>query len=465
MTGYITRFAPSPTGNLHIGSARTALINFIFKSQHPESKLYLRIEDTDKKRSNEEFKNNIINGLKWLGINWDNEPQIQSQNINRHLTIANYLLKNENAYKCVCSEVELANRRKKINSGEINSKKICITCEKNKDVQSLESGFVIRIKIPTDGSEILDDVIQGRVEVKNNEIDDFVLVRKDNTPTYMLSVVVDDHDLGVNYIIRGDDHLNNYFRQKFIYKHMKWETPKYAHIPLIHGEDGNKLSKRHGAVNLTDLKNKGYLPNAIINNLILLGWSPKNHGDEIIKLQDIISKFQIDSLSKSASIFSYRKLDYFNNYYLRLESNLNLFEDYCRSNAILNKFYKLDNEKLIRLFNTYKKDISTYDQIISIAEIYFENNLLKTVDENFQDGFDKYFNDFLKLINNIDNWEYDNINLKIKDFIKKNNIKFPILGKPIRYLLTNSFNGPSITDIFMILGKDQSLERLKRYKT
>ena len=245
---------------------------------------------------------------------------------------------------------------------------------------------------------------------------------------------------------------------------MNWETPKYAHIPLIHGEDGAKLSKRHGAINLTDLKNKGYLPNAIINNLILLGWSPKNHEDEIIQLQDIISKFQIDSLSKSASIFSYRKLDYFNNYYLRLESNLNLFEDYCRSNVILNKFYQLDNEKLIRLFNAYKKDISTYDQIISIAEIYFEKNLLKTVDENFQDAFDKYFNDFLKLINNINNWEYDNINLEIKDFIKKNNIKFPILGKPIRYLLTNSFNGPSITDIFMILGKDQSLERLKRYK-
>ena len=465
MTRYITRFAPSPTGNLHIGSARTALINFIFKSQHPDSKLYLRIEDTDKKRSTEEFKNNIISGLKWLGINWDNDPQIQSLNINRHLEIANNLLKNNNAYKCICTEDELILRRKKINSGEINSKKICINCENNKKVQSLESDFVIRIKIPTHGSEILEDVIQGRVEVKNNEIDDFVLVRKDNTPTYMLSVVVDDHDLGVNYIIRGDDHLNNYFRQKFIYQHMNWKVPQYAHIPLIHGEDGTKLSKRHGAVNLIDLKKKGYLPDSIINNLILLGWSPKNQDDEIIQLQNIISKFEIHNLSKSASIFSYKKLDYFNNYYLRIESNINLFEEFCRSNTILSKFFELDNKKLIRLFNCYKKDISTYHQIISIAEIYFSNNFSKIIDVNFEDDFNKYFNDFLKLINNINNWEYENINLEIKDFIKKNNIKFPVLGKPTRYLLTNSFNGPSITDIFMILGKDQSLERLKRYKT
>jgi glutamyl-tRNA synthetase len=464
MTGYITRFAPSPTGNLHIGGARTALINYIYKSQHADSKLYLRIEDTDKKRSTKEFKDNIISGLKWLGINWDNDPQIQSQNINRHLEIANKLLKNNNAYKCICLENELADRRKKINSGEINSKKICVACEESKEVQSLESGFAIRIKIPIVGNEILEDVIQGRVEVKNNEIDDFVLVRKDNTPTYMLSVVVDDHDLGVNYIIRGDDHLNNYFRQIFIYKYMNWEIPKYAHVPLIHGEDGAKLSKRHGSVNLIDLKNEGYLPESIINNLILLGWSPKNQDDEIIHLQNIISKFKIQSLSKSASIFSYKKLNYFNNYYLRLESNLNLFEEYCHSNTALSKFINIDKEKLNRLFKVYKKDISKYDQIINIAKIYFENNFSKTIDENFKRNFNNFYDDFFKLINNINNWEYDNINLVINKFVQNNNIKYPVLGKPVRYLLTNSYDGASITDILMILGKNKSLERLKRYK-
>ena len=464
MTEFISRFAPSPTGNLHIGSARTALINFIFKSKNTNSKLYLRIEDTDKERSTEEYKNNILNGLKWLGINWDNEPQIQSQNINRHLEIANKLLEKNKAYKCVCTENELKERRNKINSGEISSKKICITCEKNKEVQSLEKGFVIRIKVPLEGVEILQDIIQGRVEVKNYQIDDYVLVRKDLTPTYMLSVVVDDHDLGVNYIIRGDDHLNNYFRQKFIYEYMNWEIPKYAHIPLIHGEDGSKLSKRHGAVNLIDLKEQGYLPEAIINNLILLGWSPKNQDDEITQLQNIISKFDIGDLSKSASIFSYKKLDYFNNHYLRKETNLDLFLNYCQSNSLLNEYLTFDKEKLIRIFKIYRKDISKYNEIINISKIYFNDNIVISPNENFQNEFKDCFNDFLKLINNINNWEYDFINLEIKEFLKKNNIKFPVLGKPIRYLLTNNYNGPSITNIFMILGKQQSLERLNRYK-
>ena len=342
MTELITRFAPSPTGNLHIGSARTALINFIIKSKNTNSKLYLRIEDTDKHRSKKEFKDNILDGLSWLGIRWDNEPQIQSQNLNRHLEIAKKLLSQKKAYKCICTKSELDERRKKINSGEIISKKICNLCEKNKETQSLKKNYVIRISIPAEGYGILKDLIQGDVEVKNYELDDYVLVRADNTPTYMLSVVVDDHDLGINFIIRGDDHLNNYFRQKFIYEYMDWKIPKYAHIPLIHGEDGVKLSKRHGAVNLIDLKEQGYLPDAIINNLILLGWSPKNQDGETILLKDIISKFNIKDLSKSASIFSYKKLDFFNNYYLRKEENLDLFLNYCDSNFPLNTYISLD---------------------------------------------------------------------------------------------------------------------------
>ena len=464
MTRLITRFAPSPTGNLHIGSARTALINFILKSKDINSKLYLRIEDTDKKRSKDEYKDNILNSLEWLGIYWDNDPQIQSQNNNRHIEIANELLKNNKAYKCICTEKELDERRSKINSGEINSKKVCISCADNKNIQSLEKDFVIRIKIPDIGIEKLDDIIQGRVEVKNNQIDDYILVRRDNTPTYMLSVVVDDHDLGVNCIIRGDDHLNNYFRQKYIYEYMNWKIPNYAHIPLIHGEDGSKLSKRHGAVNIIDLKEQGYLPEAIINNLILLGWSPKNQNDEIIEIKNIISKFAIKDLSKSSSIFSYKKLDYFNNYYLRQDKNLNLFINFCKSNSILKNYLITDKDKLIKIFNVYKKDVSKYIEMISFVEIYFKEINENSINYKFQDEFNKCYEDFLKLMTNIKNWNYDIINLEIKEFLKKNNIKFPVLGKPIRYLLTNNFNGPSITDIFMILGKQQSLNRLRKYK-
>ena len=245
---------------------------------------------------------------------------------------------------------------------------------------------------------------------------------------------------------------------------MDWEIPQYAHIPLIHGEDGTKLSKRHGAVNLIDLKSDGYLPSAIINNLILLGWSPKNQDNEIIELPKIISQFELKSLSKSASIFSYKKLDFFNNYFLRIETNAKLFKEYCKSNKKLTEYLALDKEKLFRIFNVYKKDISKYIEILSIAEIYFSKNFSKYSDEKFLVDFNNIYNEFLELINNINKWEYDIINLEIKEFIKKNNIKFPVLGKPIRHLLTNNYNGPSITDIFMILGKTESIERLKRYK-
>ena len=200
---------------------------------------------------------------------------------------------------------------------------------------------------------------------------------------------------------------------------MGWEIPQYAHIPLIHGEDGTKLSKRHGAVNLNDLKHEGYLPSAIINNLILLGWSPKNQDNEIIELPEIISQFEIKSLSKSASIFSYKKLDFFNNYFLRLESNTKLFQEYCKSNTKLREYLALDKEKLFRIFDVYKKDISKYTEILNIAEVYFSKNFSKYFDEKIQDDFKNIYIEFLDLIININKWEYDIINLEIKEFIKK----------------------------------------------
>ena len=306
MTNFITRFAPSPTGNLHIGSARTALLNFIVSKQSKDSKFHLRIEDTDKLRSDSKFTKNIIEGLSWLGIQWEADIQIQSKRIERHKEIATKLLKNKFAYKCICSEEKLNKKREIIKNNKDVSKKICTECKDNNDVQNLSEGFVIRIKLPDDGTLLIKDKIQGDVTVNNKELDDFILLRKDKTPTYMLSVVVDDNDLGVNLIIRGDDHLNNTFRQYYIYKFLNWELPNYAHIPLIHGEDGSKLSKRHGSVDLLDFKRNGYLREAIINNLILLGWSP-GRKDEIVNIKEIINIFDLNKLSKSSSIFNYKK--------------------------------------------------------------------------------------------------------------------------------------------------------------
>ena len=241
MNSIVTRFAPSPTGNLHLGGIRTALLNYIIvqqaKKELPNSKFYLRIEDTDKERSKEEYTKDILAGLDWLNINYDSDPQIQSFNIKRHQQIAKKLLENKKAFKCICSNEILDKKRESNKKNKINNKRLCETCENDDKVQSTQNNYTLRIKVPTEGVNKFNDTIQGEISVNNKEIDNFIILRKDGTPTYMLSVVVDDFDMGVNFIIRGDDHLNNVFRQNLIYKAMEWEVPQYAHIPLIHGND------------------------------------------------------------------------------------------------------------------------------------------------------------------------------------------------------------------------------------
>ena len=318
--------------------------------------------------------------------------------------------------------------------------------------------------MPDEGNLKIKDTIQGDVTVANLELDDFILLRKDQSPTYMLSVVVDDHDLGINYIIRGDDHFINTFRQYYIYKFMNWDIPQYAHIPLIHGEDGTKLSKRHGAVNILDLKNDGYLKEAIINNLILLGWSNNKDKSEIIELDEIIENFEISNLSKSSSIFSFDKLDFFNNFYLRKENGIEEFINFCESNVELNKYLQKDETKMKNIFNVYKKDMKKLSDLNDTIKVYFDENYKINKTENLTSEFGSIFEEFLNLIEEITNWNRDNIQNVINDFLKNNKIKFPVLGKPIRFLLINSYQGPSISDIFVILGKKDTIDRLNQYR-
>ena len=462
MTPTITRFAPSPTGNLHIGSARTALINFIISKQSPLSKFYLRIEDTDRKRSKSEFKENIFKGLDWLGLKWENEVQIQSERINRHQEIAYKLLDKNLAYKCICSEEKLEKQREIIKKNKSLSKKICIECKNSREIQNLTKGFVVRIKLPDENILKIQDKVQGSVEVSNKELDDFIILRNDGSPTYMLSVVVDDNDLGVNLIVRGDDHLNNTFRQHYIYKYLDWNMPNYAHIPLIHGEDGSKLSKRHGAVDVLDFKKKGYLPEAIINNLILLGWSPGKE-NELIEMNEIIKNFSIDKLSKSSSIFSYQKLNFFNNNYMRNEKGVEKFQEYCQGIEKLKELSQNNENKLKIIFDVYKKDLNNFAEIIDIANIYFSEDYKYNQNEKFSEEFKQLFPGFFNLILNIKDWNRENLENNIKIYLNNNNIKFPVIGKPVRFLLINRYNGPSISDIFIILGKKDSIERLNQY--
>ena len=461
MNKIITRFAPSPTGNLHIGGIRTALINYIYTRQSKDvlnSKFLLRIEDTDKNRSKEEYNVNILKGLRWLGIDWDAEPVIQSKRILRHKEIAFDLLNLGSAFKCICTKEILEIQRTK--NREIRSKKICLNCENNTSIQNSEENYCVRVKIPQ-GKTKINDMIQGEIEINNIEIDDFILLRNDGTPTYMLSVIVDDHDMDVNTVIRGDDHLNNCFRQIQVYNHLKWPIPKYAHIPLIHGQDGSKLSKRHGAIDINDFKNNGYLPESIINSLILLGWSPKKN-EEFIELSEIIEIFDINKLSKSSSIFDYKKLNYFNNHYLKKEKNFYYFLDFIKNNTQINKYFESDNDKMKRIFEIYKKNINHLKELIEISKTYYDN--IKLINkEILNEDFDIILNEFKIEIDKIIEWNSENIESVLKKFIKAKDIKFPFFGKPFRYILINSEIGPSIGDILYILGKKNTLFKINNY--
>ena len=465
MKDVITRFAPSPTGDLHLGSIRTALINYIFtlqaKSKSKNSKFLLRIEDTDKIRSKNIYKKNIMDDLSWLGIKWDDEVIVQSKRIKRHQEIAYKLLEKKLAFKCVCSEEILNKKREENIKKQEVIKRLCIDCENSESIQNIDKNFCIRIKIPDEGTLTINDQVQGKITINNKEIDNYVILRADESPTYMLSVVVDDYDMGVNNIIRGDDHLNNTFRQLYIYYNLGWETPDYAHIPLIHGMDGSKLSKRHGAINIKNLDDIGYLPQAIINNLILLGWSPKKN-DEFIEFDEILKLFNIKDLSKSSSIFDYNKLNHFNNHYLKKESNYIFFEKFLSKQSI--SFNLKDNNNLIiKIFNYHKEKVKYYSELLDIINIYLDKNFKTNYDKVLDDDFNNNLKVFIKEINSINDWNLINLEAVIDKFITLNQIKFSKFGKPMRFVLTNSVNGISLSKILDLLGKNNTFIRLNNY--
>src|SRR5690349_7854120 len=318
----VLRFAPSPTGYLHIGGARTALFNWLY-ARHTGGKFLLRIEDTDRARSSKEAIDAILDGMRWLDLDWDGHEYYQSQFWARHAEIAHRLLERGAAYRCYMTQEELAEQREKAKA-ERKPFRISSPWRDVSEPQG-EQPFVIRLKAPREGETVIDDQVQGRVTVQNVELDDFVLLRSDGTPTYMLAVVVDDHDMGVTHVIRGDDHLNNAFRQLAIIRAMGWPEPVYAHVPLIHGQDGAKLSKRHGALGVDAYRDElGYLPEAVNNYLLRLGWG---HGDdEIISREQATEWFDLDHVGKSPSRFDFKKLENLNGHYIREADDARLAE-------------------------------------------------------------------------------------------------------------------------------------------
>ncbi len=455
----ITRFAPSPTGNLHIGGARTALFNFLY-SRNQKGKFLLRIEDTDKDRSKKEFKNQIISSLKWLGIDFDDKEIYQSNNIIKHIEVAKELLKKKHAYKCYCSPEELERERDLALSKGVNyiySGK-CRNLEEEKNLP-----FVIRLKIEKNKKVILHDGVQGNVEIETNTLEDFIILRSDNSPTYNLSASVDDKIMNISHVIRGDDHKINAVKQIILFQYMEWKIPKYFHIPLIHSSEGKKLSKRDNASTTDDYKKIGILPIALRNYLLRLGWSYKDK--EIFNNEESIKFFNLKNIGKSPSKLDFERIKSLNEYYIK---NLNEKELFNYFTIFVNEYKKKIEEKYLKIifdnFNILKNKAKSLDDIYKNSKFIFEYNQSIILKSDLITEKNKvYLKDFLKEISKIEEYCDKKLVEVLDKVLKKNNIHFKELGEPLRMILTGSTKAPSIKEIVKILRINETISRLKQY--
>ena len=456
-----TRFAPSPTGPLHIGGVRTALFNWLF-SKNNKGKFYLRIEDTDKERSKDEYKNQIIQSLKWIGIQHDDKEYIQSQNINKHKEVANELLKKGFAYKCYCSEDEIKEQKEKAKKKGTPF----VYNRKWRDSKNLEIPKnvdpVTRFKSKMSGNNLIKDLVQGNVNISNSIIEDFIILRKDRSPTYQLSSVVDDHLMNITHVIRGDDHKINTFKQKQIYEAMNWKMPEFAHIPLIHSESGSKLSKRDKASTINDYIKLGIISDALRNYLLRLGWSHQDK--EIFTLDESIKLFNLKGVGKSPSKLDMTRILSLNEHYIKHIDEKELFKllkIYCKD------FKKsIDNPKghtLIKSMKFLKNKAKTLEDIYQNAQ-YILNNYLQISPEDLKlldDPSRNILKDFLNQYEKTSIISKESLEKIINQLIDKHKTNFKGVGQPLRIALTGSRFGPGIYDIILSLDKNETIKRLK----
>jgi len=451
----VTRFAPSPTGYLHIGGARTALFNWLY-ARHTGGKFLLRIEDTDRARSTVQAIDAILDGMRWLGLDWDGHEYYQSQFWARHAEIAHRLLERGAAYRCYMTQEELAEQREK---AKLERKPFRIRSPW-RDVMEPQGDkpFVIRLKAPQEGETVIEDQVQGRVIVQNSEIDDFILLRSDGTPTYMLAVVVDDHDMGVSHVIRGDDHLNNAFRQLAIIRSMGWPEPIYAHVPLIHGPDGAKLSKRHGAMGVDAYRDElGLLPEAVGNYLLRLGWG---HGDdEIISREQAIEWFDLANVGKSPSRFDFKKLENLNGHYIREADDERLAELVAPSLSLS------DAQKIVlrQAMPELKARAHTLNQIADGARFLFERRPIEIDDAAaalLSDEARQMLGSAHAKLGALAEWDAAALEAAIREVAESSGVKLGKLAQPLRAALTGRTTSPGIFDVLALLGRDESLARI-----
>ena len=460
MSKVATRFAPSPTGPLHIGGVRTALFNWLY-SKSQKGTFHLRIEDTDKERSKDEFKNQIIKSLKWIGIEHDGNEYIQSTKIKDHINIANELLKNNHAYKCYCSNEEIEKQKKRA-----KQKKLPYTYNRNcRDLSENDAPNnikpVIRFKSKIEGTSILKDLVQGDVEIENITIEDFVILRNDGTPTYNLSAAVDDHKMSMTHIIRGDDHKINTFKQIQIYLAMKWNLPSFAHIPLIHTIEGKKLSKRDNASTLDDYSKVGIMPVALRNYLLRLGWSFKDK--EIFTLEESIKHFNLEGIGKSPSKLDMSRILSMNEHYIKNIDENELFNQltkYCE--IYKEKMPDEKGEKIKSSLAFLKNKAKTLEDIYNNSKYIIQDKVTINQDDLklLDDMAKKIISEFSNSISKIDKLNKESLEPIINKLIKSNETNFKGVGQPLRIILTGSKFGPGIYDIIGSLGKNEVLKRL-----
>ena len=458
MSKVATRFAPSPTGPLHIGGVRTALFNWLF-SKNQKGNFYLRIEDTDKERSKNEYKEQIIQSLKWIGIQPDKDEYIQSKKLKKHVEISNKLFEKGFTYKCYCSKKEIEeekNRAKQKKLPYIYNRKCRDLKDSPKDVDP-----VLRFKSKIEGTSTLNDLVQGEVKIENTTIEDFVILRKDETPTYNLSAAVDDYEMTITHIIRGDDHKINTFKQIQIFQSMNWKLPIYAHIPLIHTSEGKKLSKRDKASTLEDYKKIGIMPDALRNYLLRLGWSFKDK--EIFTLYESIKHFNIEGIGKSPSKLDMSRILSMNEHYIKNMNENDLYDQ-------LKKFCENYKDKINNKGEIIKKSLSflknkakTLDDIFNNAQYIIRDKIkIAPEDAKLLDNISKnVLSDFQSEFEKLSNINKENLEKILNVLISKHKTNFKGVGQPLRIALVGSKFGPGIYDIILSLDKNEVIKRLK----
>lgn len=452
-----TRFAPSPTGLLHIGGIRTALFSWLY-AKHHQGKFVLRIEDTDRERSTDEAVNVILDGMKWLGLDYDEGPFYQTERNQRYLEVINSLIEQGDAYRCSCSKERLDQiRNDAMSRGEKpRYDGYCRT------LNISDKDTVVRFKNPEDGNVVVNDLVQGDVVFQNSELDDLIIARTDGTPTYNLTVVVDDMDMEITDVIRGDDHLNNTPRQINIMIALGSKTPNYAHIPMILGPDGKKLSKRDGAASVLQYKDEGYLPEALLNYLVRLGWSKGDQ--EIFSIDEMINEFDIKDVNKSASSINPDKLIWLNQHYLKNSDN-QLLSDFL-SSLFKSMNISIDNgPQLDELIDVQKHRTETIKEMAEQSVIFyknFDNYDAKSAKKHLRPVVLEPLSRLYECLSNLEIWSNDNI----KDVIEKTANNFDInmgkLAQPLRVAVTGAGISPSIDDTLRLLGKEKTLERLRK---